>query len=64
MSDNLVTASVDNICSRKRCHVAIQLLNTLIPGFREKVDNAEDLDNFLAPVGLSNESLSACFKVC
>ena len=53
MSDNLVTASVDNICSRKRCHVAIQLLNTLIPGFQEKVDNAEDLDNFLAPVGLS-----------
>jgi hypothetical protein len=53
MSDNLVTASVDiNDYSRKRCHVAVQLLNTLIPGFQEKVDNAEDLDNFLAPVGL------------
>ena len=53
--DSFLTASGD---SRKRCYVAVQLLNTLIPGFQEKVDNAEDLDAFLAPVG----SLSACFR--
>jgi hypothetical protein len=55
-----VTASVDvNTYSHKQCHVALQLLNTLIPGFQEKVDNAEDLATFLAPVCLS----TPCFKV-
>lgn len=55
-SDNFVTASSN---SRKRCYVAVQLLNTLIPGFQEKIDNAEDFDTCLAPVG----SLPAYFKV-
>jgi len=55
--DNFVTAS-GNLNSRKRCYVAVQLLNTLIPGFQEKIDNAEDLDTCLAPVG----SLPAYFR--
>lgn len=54
--DNFVTVS-DN--SRKQCYVAVQLLNTLIPGFQEKINNAEDLDTCLAPVG----SLPAYFRV-
>lgn len=55
MSDNLVTASVDNIAAVNSATLpfSAQLLNTLIPGFREKVDSAENFDNFLAPVGLS-----------
>lgn len=48
IGDNFVTVSGN---SRKRCYVAVQLLNMLIPGFQEKINNAESLDTFLAPVG-------------
>ncbi|KAF8955095.1 hypothetical protein BDZ97DRAFT_1620698, partial [Flammula alnicola] len=38
---------------RKRCHTAVQLLNTLIPGFQDKAAQADEADNlasYLAPL--------------
>jgi hypothetical protein len=50
-NDDLMTAFYTH--SRKRCHVAVKLLYTLIPGFQEKVSDTQDLINLLSPVGLS-----------
>ncbi|KAF8148024.1 hypothetical protein B0H34DRAFT_738022 [Crassisporium funariophilum] len=35
---------------RKRCHVRLRLLNTLIPGFQDNIDKTEYLATFLAPL--------------
>lgn len=40
----------DMISSRKRCHSALKLLNTLIQGFEQKATAAENTANYCAPV--------------
>ena len=39
--------------SRKRCHTALKLLNTLIPGFEQKVDASDNTSHYCAPVSLT-----------
>ncbi|KAN0116023.1 hypothetical protein V8E52_006329 [Russula decolorans] len=35
---------------RKRCHTALKLLNTLIPGFEQKADAADNIGHYCAPL--------------
>ena len=40
--------------SRKRCHSALKLLNTLIPGFEQKAAAADNTSYYCAPVSLTD----------
>jgi hypothetical protein len=42
----------DNI-SRRHCHVAMMLMNKLIPNFEERAKAAKNINSFCAPVRLS-----------